>query len=167
MTQAHGGVGFWFPSGGRRIVIELDAEYDIRDIWEASTTAEGLRSWVGILRGNADSSDLRFAFLEEGLETAAGSVNIQHCRPPYNFLVTVETEQGAWHLGLGLSRRPGTKKITFIHDLGPSDDPSTIGPGWEYYLQRLLVHLAGGDVESVKWDDYYPALAPAYAKAPE
>ncbi|MFF5791350.1 SRPBCC domain-containing protein [Paeniglutamicibacter sp. NPDC012692] len=167
MTEAHGGVEIWFRTGARSIVIELDSEYDIPDIWEASTTAEGLRAWVGILRGNTDRGDLRFAFLEEGLEAAAGSVQVLRCRPPYYFFVTVETEQGAWVLGMELSGRPGTKKVTFIHELGPTDDPSTIGPGWEYYLQRLLVHLEGGDVESVRWDDFYPALAPAYAKAPE
>ena len=68
---------------------------------------------------------------------------------------------------MDLSSRTEAKKITFTHELAPSDDPSIIGPGWEYYMQRLLVHLEGGDVDSVKWDDYYPALAPAYAKAPE
>ncbi|MFJ6418207.1 hypothetical protein [Paeniglutamicibacter sp. NPDC091659] len=75
--------------------------------------------------------------------------------------MNVETEQGAWALGIELSRRSGTKKIRFIHELGPSDDPSTIGPGWEYYLHRLLMHLEGGDVESVKGEVFYPALAPA------
>ena len=57
--------------------------------------------------------------------------------------------------------------IRFIQDLGLTDDPSTIGPGWEYYVQRAIVSLEGGDVESVKWDDYYPALAPAYTRASE
>lgn len=165
MTQAHGGVQL--SPTGRRIVIELDAQSGVRHIWDAFTTAEGLRAWAGILRGTADSGDLRFAFLEEGLESASGSVQVHRCRPPYKFRLTADTEQGAWDLGLDLSSRTGTKKITFIHELGASDDPGTIGPGWEYYLQRMLVHLEGGDVHSVKWDDYYPALAPTYAKAPE
>lgn len=165
MTQAHGGVEL--SPTGRRIVIELDAQTGVRDIWDAFTTADGLRSWAGILCGNADSGDLRFAFLEDGLESAAGSVRVHRCRPPYKFRLTADTEQGAWDLGLDLSSRTGTRKITFIHELAASDDPGTIGPGWEYYLQRMLVHLEGGDVDSVKWDDYYPALAAAYAKAPE
>ena len=94
MTQAHGGVESWFPpASAHRHRARL--EYDIRDIWEAFTTAEGLRSWAGILRGTTESGDLRFAFLEEGLEAAAGSVQVLRCRPPYYFFVTVETEQGA------------------------------------------------------------------------
>ncbi|WP_411734306.1 SRPBCC domain-containing protein [Paeniglutamicibacter sp.] len=165
MTQAHGGVEPSLP--GRRIVIELDAPYGVRDIWDAFTTVEGLRSWAGILRENAESGNQRFAFLEEGLESAAGSVLVHQCRPPYKFRLTVDTDQGPWDLGLDLSSRAGTKKITFTHELGAADDPGTIGPGWEYYLQRMLVHLKGGNVDSVLWNDYYPALVPAYTKAPE
>ena len=45
------------------------------------------------------------------------------------------------------------------------DDPAgleNIGPGWEYYLDRLVAAETGGDVEAIAWDDYYPAQAAYY-----
>lgn len=44
-------------------------------------------------------------------------------------------------------------------------DPSSIenvGPGWEYYLDRLAAALGGTDPDHVDWEDYYPAMQPYY-----
>ena len=38
----------------------------------------------------------------------------------------------------------------------------SVGPGWDYYLDRLVAVEAGRDVGTVVWDDYYPALAEHY-----
>lgn len=167
MAEAHGGVGIWARTGTPAIVIELDTPVGIPELWDATTTAEGLRGWLGILDGNREHGDLRFALLANGAQVAAGSVQVLGCRPPYIFQVAFDTGQGPRTLGLEFSGRPGRKRIAFARELGPGDDPGTAGPDWEYFLQRLLVHLEGGDVDSVRWEDYFPALASAYAKAPE
>ena len=166
MAEAHGGVGIWDRTGTPAIVIALDAPHGIPELWDATTTAEGLRSWLGILDGNREDGDLRFALLAHGTHVAAGSVRVLRCRPPYYFQVALDTGQGPRTLGLEFSGRPETKRIVFARELGPGDDPRIAGPDWEYFLHRLLVHLEGGDVESVRWEEYFPALSPAYAKAP-
>src|SRR3954469_16179359 len=39
----------------------------------------------------------------------------------------------------------------------------SVGPGWEYYLDRLGAVLIGGDVTAIDFDrDYYPAMAAHY-----
>ena len=38
-----------------------------------------------------------------------------------------------------------------------------VGPGWEYYLDRLVAAEAGRSVAEVDWDAYYPALSSSYA----
>jgi len=43
-----------------------------------------------------------------------------------------------------------------------------MGPGWEYYLDRLAAAMHGNAMPD--WDDYWPNLASAYAdprSAPE
>ena len=42
---------------------------------------------------------------------------------------------------------------------------SSVGPGWEYYLDRLVAAETGGDVGSIVWDDYYPGQADHYRAA--
>lgn len=165
MPLPHGSIG---PTPtGLRIVIEREVGFGLEEIWNAFTTPEGLEPWVGVLRGNREAGDLRFSMVEEGKEAEPASLEIHRCREPHELAFTTNSEYGAWHLGLELSRQDGVSTIRFIQDLGLTDDPSTIGPGWEYYVQRAIVSLEGGDVDTVNWDDYYPALAPAYTMAPE
>lgn len=152
---------------GLRIVIEREVAFGLEEIWNAFTTPEGLEPWVGVLRGNREAGNLRFSMVEEGKEAEPATLEIIRCRAPHELAFTTNSEYGAWHLGLELSRQDGVSSIRFIQELGLTDDPSSIGPGWEYYVQRAIVSLEGDDVDSVKWDDYYPALAAAYAKAPE
>ena len=39
----------------------------------------------------------------------------------------------------------------------------SVGPGWEYYLDRLVAAETGGDPATVDFDrDYYPAMAEHY-----
>ncbi|MFF5791349.1 SRPBCC domain-containing protein [Paeniglutamicibacter sp. NPDC012692] len=165
MPQPHG--GFEPSPTGLRIAIERKVAFDLEKIWDAFTTPKGLEPWVGVLRGSREAGDLQFSMVEGGQEASPANLVIHRCRAPHELSFTTDSEYGAWNLGLELSRQDGVSTIRFIHDLGMTDDPSTIGPGWEYYVQRAIVSLEGGDVESVKWDDYYPALAPAYTRASE
>ena len=37
-----------------------------------------------------------------------------------------------------------------------------VGPGWEYYLDRLVAAETGGDVAAIDFDDYHPAQSDYY-----
>ena len=37
-----------------------------------------------------------------------------------------------------------------------------VGPGWEYYLDRLVAAETGADVAAIDFDDYYPAQSDHY-----
>ncbi|NKG22480.1 SRPBCC domain-containing protein [Paeniglutamicibacter terrestris] len=147
---------------GVRITIERHTTFDPQQLWEAFTTAPGLAGWIGILRGSAEGSDLTFSMVEDGTEAPPEGVQILRCRAPHELSLSTVGEYGSWNLGWEISGTPGAGLIRFTQDLGPSEDPSSIGPGWEYYLERAIVHLSGGDVTTVQWGQYYPALAPVY-----
>jgi len=38
----------------------------------------------------------------------------------------------------------------------------SVGPGWDYYLDRLVAAETGGDLTAIDFDDYYPAFAAHY-----
>ncbi len=53
-------------------------------------------------------------------------------------------------------------------DAGTLTDPQlvgSVGPGWEYYLERLAAVVAGGDADACDFDEFYPALEPHYRRA--
>lgn len=152
---------------GTRIVITREVEFTPAALWDAFTTTRGLEPWVGILRGSREANDLTFSMTEGGQEAKPARVAIQRCREPHELAFTTESEYGNWNLGVEFAATDAGSSIRFIHLLGPNDDPSNIGPGWEYYLERVILSLRGGDVDSVAWDEYYPVLAPAYTKAPD
>lgn len=44
-------------------------------------------------------------------------------------------------------------------------DPTAIGdvgPGWEYYFDRLAAAQSGQDADTVRWGDYYPSMRDHY-----
>ena len=69
-------------------------------------------------------------------------------------LVTADSEQRLGQTLLQLARTTGKK------------DPrvGSIGPGWEYYLDRLVAAGDGKDAATVSWDDYFPAMQPSYER---
>lgn len=164
MRTSHGTIEE--STDGTRIVITREVEFGPEDLWDAFTTAEGLAPWVGILRGSRETGDLNFSMVEGGQEANAAKVSIHRCRAPHELAFTTESEYGNWKLGVEIDGTATGSRIRFIHILGAADDPSNIGPGWEYYMERAILSLRGGDVDSVAWDEYYPVLASAYTKAP-
>ncbi len=67
-----------------------------------------------------------------------------------------------FELRLDLSEEDGVTTLLFAQRMSDPEMASSVGPGWEYYLDRLVAAETGGDVADVKWDDYYPALADDY-----
>ncbi|PQZ95863.1 hypothetical protein CQ018_00765 [Arthrobacter sp. MYb227] len=166
MAQAYGHIEEL--ESGLRVVVERTLPYSVEEIWAAFTTPAGLKKWIGILRGSQASANLSFAMVDQGKEANPATVNIHRCRAPYDLSLSTESEYGNWHLGIQLSRRGEESSLKFFHDLGASDDPRNIGPGWEYYMERVILALGNKSVDALVWDDFYPALAGHYTpKSPE
>lgn len=152
---------------GIRVVVERTLPYELEEIWATFTTSEGLEKWIGILRGSNESGNLTFSMVDQGQEANPASVKIHSCRAPFELSISTESEYGNWHLGIELARLNEATNLKFIHDLGPTDDPSNIGPGWEYYMERVALALGNKDTNTVLWDDFYPALAEHYTLVSE
>ena len=66
-----------------------------------------------------------------------------------------------WRLRFELSADDGVTTLTFTQPgITPGAAPD-VGPGWEYYLDRLATAMNGRPMPN--FDDYWPSLAPAYA----
>jgi hypothetical protein len=69
-----------------------------------------------------------------------------------------------WHLDVDLSERDGITTLTFSQPGVDQDDLLGVGPGWEYYLDRLVAVESGSrPPETADFEgDYYPAIAEYY-----
>ena len=71
-------------------------------------------------------------------------------------------EQNVFHFVLELVEVDGTTTLTFSQSVPDAEMATGVGPGWEYYLDRLVAAETGADVTQVDFADYYPAQSDHY-----
>lgn len=150
---------------GLDLVLERSFRAGIDDVWASVTEPERTAGWIGAWEGEAGSGktvQLTMAF-EEGAEPS--DVVIEACDPPRRLSVSVVDASGSWFLEVELTERDGTTELRFTHHLDDAADPASTGPGWEYYLDRLVASRDGAPAP--EWDDYYPAQKAHYEQAAE
>lgn len=146
---------------GREMQIERHFHVGIDELWAAMTESDRLEGWIGRWDGDPATGKVRFFMTAEGADVEPEEVVITECRPPHHFAADTSVGQGAWRLRFELSQDGDITTLVFAQALG--DDPlGSIGPGWEYYLERLARTVAGGSAADVIWDDYYPAMSGFY-----
>jgi len=135
------------------------------EVWRELTDSDRLERWIGRWEGDPKSGHVTFFMTAEDPDAEGADYTILECDRPRRFAGDTAPEAGGWHLWFELHEvRPGDTVLTFGQRLNPNEDVGEIGPGWEYYLDRLVASQAGVDVAGVKWEDYYPALEPAYER---
>ncbi|WP_027862655.1 SRPBCC family protein [Marmoricola sp. URHB0036] len=147
---------------GSILTITREFRAPIEDVWASVTESERLARWIGTFTGDPASGRVAFLMTAEGA-TEPGEMEIRECDPPRVLRVTSHVGEERWLLDLVLEEHDGVTTLTFSQ---PGIDPSaaeSIGPGWEYYLDRLAAAESGRDVAEIDWDrDYYPAMVEHY-----
>ncbi len=133
------------------------------ELWSYLVNSERLALWFGTYSGDPDSGAVDVVLLaEEGAPSE--QVEILEC-DPRAWVLKVRTGEGAesWQLELQIhAEGTGSELIFQMPGLDPSMAGS-VGPGWEYYLDRLIAAVSGGDVGTIDFEkDYYPALSEYY-----
>jgi uncharacterized protein YndB with AHSA1/START domain len=147
---------------GHRLVLERTFRAPIADVWAAVTEPERMARWIGTWSGDPATGTVSFLMTAEG-QAEPEEVEIRECDPPYVLRVTTRQGEGSWHLELELSEADGVTTLRFLQ---PGVDPAqagSVGPGWEYYLDRLVAAESGGDVAAIDFErDYFPAMEAFY-----
>ncbi|MGX2995447.1 SRPBCC family protein [Streptomyces sp. JNUCC 64] len=73
-----------------------------------------------------------------------------------------EGDGGDGEGGGGGGERGVVSELRLIHHLAGAEGIGEVGPGWEYYLDLLVVSREGGDAP--RFEDYYPALKESYER---
>jgi uncharacterized protein YndB with AHSA1/START domain len=145
--------------GRPAVVYERSFDAPIEDVWAAVTESDRLARWIGTWTGDPASGSVQFQMNAEGDDVPQSRYDILHCEPPRR----LELQLSVWVLNLNL-RQEGRTTILSLTQL--VDDPSHVentGPGWDYYLDRLVAAETGNDVQAIDFErDYYPAMRDYY-----
>lgn len=148
--------------GDHRLVLERTFRAPIADVWAAVTEPARMARWIGTWSGDPASGRVGFVMTAEGA-TEPSDVEIRECDPPRVLRVTTSFGEERWHLELELAEADGVTTLRFLQPGVDPDQAGSVGPGWEYYLDRLVAAETGGDVAAIDFErDYYPAMAQHY-----
>lgn len=157
------------PTGTRRddaaatrIVLTRTFRAPIEDVWAALTEPARLARWIGSYTGDPADGEVGFTMTaEEG--AVEERMEIRECQPPQRLAVIAHTDQGPpWDLDLDIREQGGVTTLAFSQVVTDPAAIESVGPGWEYYLDRLVAAESGGDVAAIDFNDYYPAMLEHY-----
>jgi uncharacterized protein YndB with AHSA1/START domain len=152
---------------GTYVVFTRTFRAPVEDVWAAITEPDRLARWIGRWTGDPAEGTVRFEMLFEGDGAEPEEYTIDACDAPTRLKLTShmaydEHTPATWHLELDLAEADGVTTLTFAQSM---DDPAmagNVGPGWDYYLDRLVAAEAGADPAGIDFADYYPALSGHY-----
>lgn len=149
---------------GQHVLVQTrEFRAPMEDVWAAVTEPERLARWIGSWQGDPESGEVEFRMLFEGEDPGPELMEIRVCEPPRRLHLTSRAGDQVWLLELDLTHDDGLTTLTFSQPGVTKEQAADVGPGWEYYLDRLVdaergVDPAGRDFER----DYYPAMADHY-----
>lgn len=135
----------------------------IDDVWAAVTDPDRMIRWIGTWTGDPASGRVDFFMTAEGEDVPAEPHTIEACDPPRRLVVTSNAADGhSWRMRFELTEADGTTTMVFGQQLTDPDMAASVGPGWDYYLDRLVAAETDQDVATIDFDDYFPALSGHY-----
>ncbi|MVA75381.1 ATPase [Auraticoccus sp. F435] len=145
---------------GADLVLVRTHRAPVADVWAALTEPERTARWFGSWSGPAGpgrSVELTLT-AEEGNPTT--TVEVLACTPPVHLRIRAVDEYGTWDLEARLAEADGVTTVELVQHLADPGEATSSGPGWEYYLDRLLAVLREEPMPD--FADYHPALVGHY-----
>jgi uncharacterized protein YndB with AHSA1/START domain len=128
------------------------------------TEPDRLARWIGRWEGDPASGSVEFRMLFEGDDHAAETMTVRVCEPPHRLHVTSQAGDEVWLLDVDLTHDAGVTTLTLSQPGVTAEQAAGVGPGWEYYLDRLVDAETGADPAQRDFErDYYPAMSAYYA----
>lgn len=133
-------------------------------LWAALTDSETLGRWFGTWTGDPTSGTVAVTMNAEPGEAHAQDYTVHRCLPERELSVSSTSDFGTWRLTLRVADHSSGSALEFRHEDIDHSALAQIGPGWEWYLDRLAATL--GDLPLPQLAEFEAAFAPqgeAYA----
>jgi uncharacterized protein YndB with AHSA1/START domain len=154
--------------GADHLVFTRTFTAPIGAVWAACTEPERMERWIGTWTGDPISGEIVFRMTAEGDDVPDEVYRVEVCDPPRRFVVRSRDTapfspdgsgpRVAWQHTLELSEADGVTTLTFTQ-LVPGapvggDMVASVGPGWDYYLDRLVAALSDADPGQIAFEPY-------------
>lgn len=141
-------------------------------IWRYLATPDRLATWYGTYSGDPASGTIEVTMTAEPGDPSTSPWTVHACESERLLTVSSAIGEETWRLSVeldGASDGAGgaagdlTRLALRHHDV-PAETVEHIGPGWEWYLDRLTGAVTGSRVPGMEvWDEEHMSLAPEYA----
>lgn len=120
------------------------------ELWQWVTESSCTSQWFGPFeRVSDDSVAITMTAEEAGPPMTA---TIVQCEAPR--ILTLDT--GMWVLSLEV----GEGSISLFHEVSSAEEAASIGPGWEFYMDRLEAAVLGRSVTDIDFEKgYFPDMS--------
>lgn len=137
-------------------------------IWEHVSHSALLATWYGTYTGDPASGSVQVTMTAEPGEASTSEYTVHACEPGRLLTVSSSMGEDTWRLSLQLAAAGGagseSTRLALRHHDVPLEMLQHVGPGWEWYLDRLIGAVTGGAVPGMEvWDSEYMSLGAEYA----
>jgi uncharacterized protein YndB with AHSA1/START domain len=154
--------------GAEVIVFTRTFAAPLADVWAACTEPERMQRWIGTWTGDPTSGQIAFRMTAEGEDVPEEVYLVEVCEPPRRFVLRSRdaapfSSDGsgprvAWQHTLELTEADGVTTLTFTQVVPDgavgADMVGSVGPGWDYYLDRLVTAVGGADPDRITFEPY-------------
>ncbi len=148
---------------GATLVLRRTFRSPIEDVWASCTESERLGRWYGTFTGDPSTGHVMLTMNADAEEMPPVRFHIDECEPPQLLTVRATDDYGTWLITAELAEDDGTTTLEFRQrELDPAM-AHMVGPGWEWYLDRLVAAVVGAEPPTL--DDFetvYMATGEAY-----
>lgn len=155
-------------SGADAVVFTRTFHVPAQQVWAMISRSELTARWFGTFEGDPAEGHVMVSMNAEGDDnTTPIRYSVDRCEPPRLLQVSSSTGFGDWDLELRVEPAGAGSTLALSHLVTDPASIDSIGPGWEYYLDRLAAAIAGADPDAVDWADYFPAMQSYYREIGE
>lgn len=130
--------------------------------WAAVTDPARTARWIGPWSGDPASGTVQLTMTAEEGDPVDG-VEVVTCEAPGLLVVRTGADGGGWLLTVRVEGDDDEAVIYLEQDIADAQSASDIGPGWDFYLDRLVEAEAGRDPEALNFEPHYhPGLSSYY-----
>lgn len=152
-------------AGTTYLVFQRTFAAPVADVWAAVTEPQRLERWIGTWAGDPVSGEVAFRMTAEAEDAPEERILIEECREPTRLVMRTarpDDEGQTWLWQIDLAEVDGFTTLTFAQEVVDVPLAESVGPGWDYYLDRMVTAETGGDPSAIDFDDYYPAFTAHY-----
>ena len=151
--------------GTAYLVFERTFRAPITDVWAAVTESDRLVRWIGLWTGDPSTGAVAFRMTAEAPDAPEETIHIDECDAPRRLTMRSGRPDDPtleWRWQIDLAERDGVTTLRFAQEVADTTLAEGVGPGWDYYLDRMVAVETGGDLAAIDFDDYFPAFTEHY-----